>query len=98
MATVEVGTEYGILLRGRKRDAHLADNVGILSEHAAQVARRDEVVDDDANRQAGAAALAGRTVGDRLAAAEPAMGEQVVEVARFLAHEVREHLALFTTG
>ena len=35
----------------------------------------------DPHRDAGAALVAGRPVGDRLAAAEAAMGQQVVEVA-----------------
>src|SRR5262249_60733951 len=47
---------------------------------------------------AGAAVLAGRPVGDRLAAPEAAMGEQVVELARPLAHQMRKHLALLLAG
>jgi len=43
---------------------------------------------------AGAALVAGRAVGDRLAAAEAAMGQEVVEVAGLVADQMREHLAL----
>ena len=39
--------------------------------------------------------LAGRPIGDRLAAAEAAMGEQIIELARALADQMRENLALF---
>ena len=48
----------------------------------------------DANRDAGAALVAGRPIGDRLAAPEAAMGEQVVEVAGLVADQMGEHLAL----
>src|SRR5207237_4172546 len=47
---------------------------------------------------AGAAVLAGRAVGDRLAAAETAVGEEIVELARPLADQMREHLALLVAG
>ena len=49
---------------------------------------------DHANRDAGATLIAGRPVGDRLAAPESAMGEQVVEIAGLVADEMGEHLAL----
>src|SRR6185503_6895376 len=56
--------------------------------------RGAELVDHDPYRDAGAAGLAGRAIGDRLAAAEAAMGEQVVEIARALADQMRKHLPL----
>ena len=56
---------------------------------AAHVARGLEVVGHHPHRDAGAAAFAGRPIGDRLAAAETAVGEQVVELAGALADEVR---------
>ena len=65
----------------------------LRGENLAEIARRPELVGDDAHRNAGAALVAGRPVGDRLAAAEAAMGEQVVEVAGLVADQVREHLA-----
>ena len=94
MAVVQIGAEHRILLGGRHRHAHLADQIGVGVPDAAHAARRPELIDDHADRNAGAARLAGRAVGDRLAAAEAAMGEQVVEVARAVADEVREDLAL----
>ena len=56
--------------------------------------RRPEILGDHPHRDAGAAGLAGRPVGDRLAAPEPAVGEQVVQSGRALADQMREHLAL----
>src|SRR6202165_1143882 len=58
------------------------------------MARGPEIVGDNADRNAGAALVAGRAVGDRLAAPEAAMGEQIVEIARLVADQMREHLAL----
>src|SRR5262249_33430634 len=46
------------------------------------------------DRDAGAAVLAGRSIGDRLAAAETAMGQEIIELGGALADEMREHLAL----
>ena len=59
---------------------------------------RREIVHHDPHRDAGAAVFAGRPVGDRLAAAEAAMGQKIVEVAGALADEVGEHLAFFPAG
>src|SRR5258708_14158890 len=59
-----------------------------------EIARGPKLIGNDPNRNAGTALVAGRPVGDRLAAAEAAMGEQVVEIARLLADQMREHLAL----
>ena len=53
-----------------------------------------EILGDHPHRDAGAAGLAGRPIGDRLAAAEAAMGEQIVEARRAVAHQMREHLPL----
>ena len=94
VAGVEIGAEHRILLGGRHRHPHLADHVGVAREDAAQAARRAEFVDDHPHRDAGAAGFARRPVGDRLAAAEAAVGQQVVELARLLAHQMGEHLAL----
>ncbi len=94
VAAVEIAAEHGVLLGGRHQRAHLADHVGVALGDAAHAAGRAEFVGDDAHRDAGAAGLAGRPVGDRLAAAEAAVGEQVVEPRRAVADQVREHLAL----
>src|ERR1041385_5164540 len=69
-------------------------SVGIARQNLAEIARRAEFVGDDANRDAGAALVAGRTVGDRLAAAETAMGEQGGKIAGLLPDQMRKHLAL----
>ena len=94
MAMVEIGAEHRILLRGRHRAALLADDVGVARENLAEIARGAEFVGDHPHRDAGAALVAGGSVGNRLAAPETAMGEQVVEVARLVADQMREHLAL----
>ena len=94
VAGIEIGAEDGILLGGRHGDAHLAGDILIALDDAAHAAGRLEIVGDDAHRHAGAAALASRPVGDRLAAAEAAVGEDVVELAGALADEVGEYLAL----
>ena len=95
MAGVEIGAEHRILLRRRHQRAHLADDVLVALGNALHALGRSELVSDDSHRHAGAAGLAGRTVGDRLAAAEPAVGQQIVEAVRALADEMREHLPLF---
>ena len=94
MALVEIGAEHRILLRGRHRAALFADDVGVAGQDLAEIARGPELVGDDANGNAGAALVAGRPVGDRLAAPEAAMGQEVVEIAGLVADQMREHLAL----
>ena len=94
VARIEIGAENGILLGGRHGDSHFADDVVVALDDAAHAAGRAEIVGDDAHRHAGAAALAGRPVGDRLAAAEAAVGEDVVELAGALADQVGKYLAL----
>ena len=89
VAGVEIGAEHRILLGGGRRRAHVADDVGVALGDAAHVARGREIRRHHAHRHAGAAALAGRPVGDRLAAAEAAMGEQIVERGGALADQVR---------
>jgi hypothetical protein len=91
---VEIGAEHRILLGCRHRAALLADDVGVARQNLLEIARGAELVGDDAHRDAGAALVAGRAVGDRLAAAEAAMGQEVVEVAGLVADQMREHLAL----
>ena len=91
---VEIGAEHRILLRGRHRAALLADDVGVAGHDLSEIARGPELVGDDADGDAGAALVAGRAVGDRLAAPEAAMGQEVVEVAGLVADQMREHLAL----
>ena len=94
MPGVEIGAEHRILLRGRHRAALFAGYVGIAGQHLPEIARGPELVGDHAHGDAGAALVAGRPVSDRLAAAEAAMGQEVVEIARLFADQVRKHLAL----
>jgi hypothetical protein len=94
VAGVQIGAEHRILLRRRHRTPLLADHVGIARHHLAEVAGGAELVGDHPNRDAGPALIAGRPVGDGLAAAEAAMGQEVVKVAGAVPHEVRKHLAL----
>src|ERR1700687_4063228 len=70
MALVEIGPEYRILLGGRHRAALFADDVGVARQNLPEIARGPELVGDDAHGHAGAALVAGRAVGDRLAAPE----------------------------
>ena len=94
MALVEIGAKDRILLRGRHRAALLADDIGVAGEDLAEIARGPEFVGDDADRDTGAALVAGRPIGDRLAAPESAMGQEVVEFARFIADQMGEYLPL----
>src|SRR3954454_19684011 len=94
MALVEIGAEYGVLLRGRHRAALFTGDVGIARQNLAQVARGAEFVGDDTDGNAGAALIAGGAVGDRLAAPKTTMREQIVQLASLVAHQMREHFAL----
>ena len=60
----------------------------------AHAAGGPEFARHHAHRDARAATLAGRPVGDRLAAAEAAVGEDVVQLARAFADQVCKNLAL----
>ena len=73
-------------------------NIGIAAQDAAHALGGAEILGNDTNRDAGAAAFAGRPVGDRLASPEAALGEDIVELARPLANEVRKDLPLLLAG
>src|SRR6476661_4575090 len=90
---IEIGTEHRILLGCRHRDPHLADEVAVALSDSAHAACRPKVLSDDPDRDAGAAVLAGRPVGDRLAPAEAAVGQEVVELAGPLSDQMREYFA-----
>ena len=92
VARIEIGAEQRVLLGRRLGVVHGADQVGIALHHPLHVARRLELVGDDAHGNAGTAGLAGRPVGDVLRAAEAALRQQVVELRRLVADEVRKHL------
>ncbi len=94
VAGVEIGAEHRILLGSGRRRADVADDVGVALGDAAHVARRREIRRHHPHRDAGAAGLAGRPVGDRLAAAEAAVGQQIVEFGSALANQMGEYLAL----
>src|SRR4029077_18472249 len=95
VARVEIGTEYRILFGGRGGRTHIADHVGIALGDPAHVARWSKIGCYHAHRDAGAATFAGRAIGYRLASAETAMRQQIVEFARTLADQVSKYLALF---
>jgi hypothetical protein len=94
VAGVEIAPEQRILVGGWPVRHDRADDVAVVLEHAPQIGRGLELVDDDAHRDAGAAALAGRAVGDRLRAPEAALGEDLVHLPRAPADDVRENLSL----
>src|SRR5208282_5305003 len=64
----------------------------------AHTARGAEFLGDHAHRDAAAATLAGRPVGDRLAAAKSALSEDVVELTGALADQVGKNLPLLLAG
>ena len=98
MTRIEVGAEDRILLRRRDGDLHVADDVGVAIEDPPHAARRPELLRDDPHRDAAAATLAGGPVGDRLAAAKSALGEDIVKFAGALADQVRKNLTLLLAG
>jgi hypothetical protein len=95
MTRVEVGAENRILLRCRHRDFHVADEVAVTGDDAPQAAGRREFTSDNAHRHASAAAFTGRPIGDRLAAAKAALGQDIVELGGALADQMGKHLPLF---
>ncbi len=94
MTGIEIGAKHRVLFGGRDRRAQLADDVTVARLDFPEVARGAEFVGDHTHRHAGAALVAGGAVGDGLAAAETAMGEQVVQFAGLVADQMREDLAL----
>src|SRR5207247_2540145 len=68
--------------------------VAVAFGDTPHASRRAKLLGYDSHRDACPAMLTSRPVGDRLAAAKATVGEQVVELARALADQVREHLAL----
>src|SRR6185437_63432 len=63
-------------------------------QNLAEIAGGAELVGHHAHGNAGAALVASRPIGDRLAAAEAAMGEEIVEIAGLVANQMSEHLPL----
>ena len=98
MPGVEIGAEEDVVLVGRFRRDKGADKVGVGSDRAALALRRTEMVHQHAHRHAGAAALAGRPVGDRLRAAESGLGQEVVEGGGPFADQMGENLPLLLAG
>src|SRR5262245_24958994 len=98
MSVVYVVAEQAVLLgRGARRE-HRGVEVAIEPQGAAEARGPPEALDHDAHRHAGRATLAGRPVGDVLAAAEAALRQRVMEGAGVRADEVGEHLALVLAG
>ena len=94
MAGVEIGAEDRILLRGRNGAALFANKVGVARKHATKPAGGAKFIGDDPDGHAGVAKVTGRPVRNRLAAPEPAMGEEVVEFSRAVANQMGKNLAL----
>ena len=94
MARVEVTAEQRVLLARRFVGRCVADDVGIGAQHPLLAGAGTEVGDQDPDRDAGAAVLAGRPVGDRLRATEAGLGQRVVQAHGASADEMREHLPL----
>ena len=95
---VEVGAEKDIMLVGRLRRDEDADQVGVRADGAALAGRGTKIIDQHAHRHAGAAAFAGRPVGDRLRATESGLGQEVVESGRAFADQMGEDLTLLLAG
>ena len=98
MPRIEVAAKDGVLLGGRHRDLHVGGDIGVAVGNAPHAARGPKLSGDHPDRDAAAAAFARRPVGDRLAAAEAALGEDIVEFSRALADEMGEHLTLLPAG
>ena len=75
MARIQIGAQQGELFaRGIGGDFG-AHDVGVALQGATLAAAGHEAVGQDAHRYTGVAALAGRAIGDGLAAAEAGMGQ-----------------------
>src|SRR6185437_6405334 len=66
--------------------------------NAAHAAGRPELAGYDAYRDARPATFAGRPVGDRLATAKAAVGQDIVEFRRALADQMGKHLPFLVPG
>ena len=98
VAGVEVAAEEVVLRLGRPGAARHALEGGVAPEHPALAARRREVGHDDPRREAGGAAGAGGAVEHVLRAAEALVRQHVVEMARAVALQRGEELALHLAG
>ncbi|MNC91589.1 hypothetical protein D3C83_78790 [compost metagenome] len=98
MTGIEIVAEERVLLRRGVGGNFGPDHVRVAPLDAQEAARRGEIPHHDPHRNAGAASLAGRPVGDVLAAPEAALGQHIVQRGRPLADKVREHLPLFLAG
>jgi len=78
MQPIEVMRSYLSAMRAGDREAafeHFADDIVVTVENAPHAPRRPKILGHDPDRHTGAAVFAGRPVGDRLTAAEAAVGE-----------------------
>src|SRR5207302_11126539 len=86
------------LLASRLRLHFGAHEIAIAFRQTLLAARRREFPGDDAHRDAGGTAVAGRPVGDHLTAAETGMRQRFVERLRERAVQPRENLSLYPSG
>src|SRR5581483_11768844 len=73
MPGIEIAAKDRVLLGRAHSDPHVTLDVGIAAHDPAHALGRAKIFGDDPHRNAGAAALAGRPVSDRLAATEAAL-------------------------
>src|SRR6516225_2725677 len=98
MAGIEVGAKDRVLLGRRHGDPHVAADIGIAPPDPAHAWGWAKILGDDADRYAGPAAFTGRPISDRLATAETALGQDVVELARAFANKVGKDFPLLFAG
>jgi hypothetical protein len=95
---VEISAEHRILLGGGHGTALFARDVRIARQNFSQITRRAKFISDHTNGNAGATLVASGAIGDRLAAPETAMRQQIIKVARLVANQMREDFALMPAG
>ena len=94
VAVVEIAAKQRVLLAGWLRRIFGGHDIGIGRQDAAHGTRGNEFAGKDAHRDAGAASLAGRAIGDVLRATEAALGQEIVQLRCPLAHHMGKHLPL----
>src|SRR3569832_672715 len=91
---IQIGAQERELLAGGLGNDFAAHQIGVAAVDALEVPGRLELVNKDADADAGVAALAGRAVGYGLAAAEAGMRQGLAERLGVTAGQTREDLPL----
>ena len=97
MAGAQIAAQKVELLHRRLGLDQIARQIGVARQDAAARAREFEIRHRNPHRDAGDAGLASRAIGDVLAAAEPGLGQGVVDVGAVAERQVGEDLALELT-